>query len=141
MIKDRVNKLAMVHSSIILADLYTLARSHTLCFCLLHVDCRTFGLHITARYVQPALIPTFTCCLWQSAGTYLTISMCIVLSYTYTPPQTVHLMCVLKGGTSFFQDLIHALRQFHDFNSEGTSYVPYTIDFIRAKSYSGTSSR
>eukprot|EP00953_Heterococcus_sp_UTEX-ZZ885_P027650 14810-Heterococcus_DN1.PRE.1 len=54
--------------------------------------------------------------------------------------QTVHLMCVLKGGTSFFQDLIHALRQFHDYNSDGTSYVPYTIDFIRAKSYAGTSS-
>ncbi len=28
--------------------------------------------------------------------------------------QTIHLLCVLKGGSTFFSDLCHALRRFHD---------------------------
>ena len=27
-------------------------------------------------------------------------------------------MCVLKGGASFFQDLVQALRMFHDWNDQ-----------------------
>lgn len=52
--------------------------------------------------------------------------------------QTIHLLCVLKGGSIFFQDLCHALRKFH--NYAGNLYVPFTFDFIRVKSYSGTES-
>lgn len=28
--------------------------------------------------------------------------------------QTVHILCVLKGGSTFFSDLIEAVRRFHD---------------------------
>jgi len=51
---------------------------------------------------------------------------------------TVHMLCVLKGGSIFFSDLLRALRTFHDFNDQ--SYVPFTFDFIRVKSYEGTES-
>ncbi|KAG5186703.1 phosphoribosyltransferase-like protein [Tribonema minus] len=51
---------------------------------------------------------------------------------------TIHLVCVLKGGSAFFQDLLRCLRYFHEFNDE--SYVPFTYDFIRVKSYVGTQS-
>ena len=52
--------------------------------------------------------------------------------------ETIHLMCVLKGGSAFFQDLCSALRKFHDYS--GQNYVPYTFDFVRVKSYEGTES-
>lgn len=29
---------------------------------------------------------------------------------------TIHLLCVLKGGSAYFQDLITALRRFHDYS-------------------------
>lgn len=29
---------------------------------------------------------------------------------------TIHLLCVLKGGSAYFQDLIAALRRFHDYS-------------------------
>ena len=51
---------------------------------------------------------------------------------------TIHLLCVLKGGSAFFQDLQVCLRNFHNFTNQ--DYVPFTFDFIRAKSYDGTSS-
>ena len=51
---------------------------------------------------------------------------------------TIHLMCVLKGGSAFFQDLCNAIRKFHDY-SRGTQ-IPFTFDFIRVKSYEGTQS-
>lgn len=52
--------------------------------------------------------------------------------------QTIHLLCVLKGGSTFFQDLSKALRKFHDYARN--LYVPFTFDFIRVKSYEGTQS-
>ena len=52
--------------------------------------------------------------------------------------QTIHLLCVLKGGSTFFQDLSIALRKFHDYARN--LYVPFTFDFIRVKSYDGTQS-
>ncbi|CAM9559788.1 unnamed protein product, partial [Hapterophycus canaliculatus] len=51
---------------------------------------------------------------------------------------TIHLLCVLKGGSAYFQDLIVALRRFHDYSDH--SYVPFTFDFIKVKSYKGVSS-
>eukprot|EP00611_Tribonema_gayanum_P021156 TRINITY_DN4016_c0_g1_i1.p1 TRINITY_DN4016_c0_g1~~TRINITY_DN4016_c0_g1_i1.p1 ORF type:complete len:234 (-),score=52.07 TRINITY_DN4016_c0_g1_i1:435-1136(-) len=52
--------------------------------------------------------------------------------------ETIHLVCVLKGGNAFFQDLLQSLRNFAEFNDE--IYVPFTYDFIRVKSYVGTQS-
>jgi hypoxanthine phosphoribosyltransferase len=52
--------------------------------------------------------------------------------------ETIHLMVVLKGGSTFFQDLINALRKFHNYTRQ--TYVPFTFDFIRVKSYSGMES-
>lgn len=49
---------------------------------------------------------------------------------------TIHLLCVLKGGSTFFQDLSNALRKFHDYARN--DYIPFTFDFVRAKSYEGT---
>lgn len=71
---------------------------------------------------------------------------------------TIHMLCVLKGkhkpvvptpisnsveiillgGSTFFGDLCKALRRFHDYAR--LSYIPYTFDFIRVKSYEGTES-
>lgn len=52
--------------------------------------------------------------------------------------QTLHLLCVLKGGSAFFHDLVGKLRLFHKYNQ--CDYVPFTFDFIRVKSYDGTQS-
>lgn len=52
--------------------------------------------------------------------------------------QTIHMLCVLKGGSTFFGDLCKALRRFHDYAR--LNYIPYTFDFIRVKSYEGTDS-
>ena len=52
--------------------------------------------------------------------------------------QTVHLLCVLKGASTFFQDLTAAFKRLHGARRE--QYVPFTIDFIRVKSYEGTES-
>lgn len=52
--------------------------------------------------------------------------------------QTVHLLCVLKGGSVFFSDLLKALNT--RFSVMGLDYVPYTFDFIRVSSYEGTES-
>lgn len=51
---------------------------------------------------------------------------------------TIHLLCVLKGGSAYFQDLITALRRFHDYSDH--AYVPFTYDFIKVKSYEGVNS-
>jgi len=59
------------------------------------------------------------------------------------PQTTIHLMCVLKGGAAFFHDLQRHLRTYHDYISpleSSQSYIPFTLDFIKAKSYSGTES-
>ncbi|RLN67023.1 hypothetical protein BBJ28_00024908, partial [Nothophytophthora sp. Chile5] len=50
--------------------------------------------------------------------------------------KTVHLLCVLKGGSAFFHDLVEKLRLFHKYNK--CDYVPFTFDFIKVKSYDGT---
>ena len=52
--------------------------------------------------------------------------------------ETIHLLCVLKGGSQFFQDLQNALRKFHDYARAG--HIPFTFDFVRVKSYEGTES-
>lgn len=52
--------------------------------------------------------------------------------------KTVHLLCVLKGGSAFFHDLVEKLRLFHKYNK--CNYVPFTFDFIKVKSYEGTKS-
>ncbi|ETV96988.1 hypoxanthine phosphoribosyltransferase [Aphanomyces invadans] len=49
--------------------------------------------------------------------------------------QTIHLLCVLKGGSAFFHALIEKLRMFHKYNT--CEYVPFTFDFIKVKSYDG----
>eukprot|EP01039_Chlorochromonas_danica_P005917 gene5917-6515_t len=51
---------------------------------------------------------------------------------------TIHFLVVLKGGSTFFMDLINALRRFHDYAR--LNYIPFTFDFIRVKSYEGTES-
>jgi hypoxanthine phosphoribosyltransferase len=51
---------------------------------------------------------------------------------------TIHLLCVLKGGSTFFQHLSNALRKFHDYKR--SAHIPFTFDFVRVKSYSGTES-
>eukprot|EP00598_Pedospumella_elongata_P012900 CAMPEP_0185012568 /NCGR_PEP_ID=MMETSP1098-20130426/98369_1 /TAXON_ID=89044 /ORGANISM="Spumella elongata, Strain CCAP 955/1" /LENGTH=246 /DNA_ID=CAMNT_0027541633 /DNA_START=135 /DNA_END=875 /DNA_ORIENTATION=+ len=51
---------------------------------------------------------------------------------------TIHLICVLKGGSTFFSDLSSCMKKIHNYNRE--KYIPYTFDFIRVKSYEGTSS-
>jgi len=59
------------------------------------------------------------------------------------PQTTIHLMCVLKGGAAFFHDLQRHLRTYHDYISpleSSQSYIPFTLDFIKAKSYIGTES-
>lgn len=52
--------------------------------------------------------------------------------------ETLHLLCVLKGGSTFFHDLCKAITKFHE--SSGKRHVPYLFDFIRVSSYIGTSS-
>ena len=52
------------------------------------------------------------------------------------PTETLHLVCVLKGGFHFFNDLQKALKSCHESTSNN---VPFTFDFVRAKSYAGTS--
>jgi hypoxanthine phosphoribosyltransferase len=52
--------------------------------------------------------------------------------------KTLHLLCVLKGGSAFFHDLVAKLRLFHKYNK--CDYVPFTFDFIKVKSYDGTQS-
>lgn len=43
--------------------------------------------------------------------------------------ETMHLLCVLNGGSTFFSDLCHAIRKFHDYTRQ--TYVPFTFDFVK----------
>ena len=52
--------------------------------------------------------------------------------------ETVHLLCVLKGGSIFFSDLLKALNT--RFANLDLDYIPYTFDFIRVSSYEGIES-
>ncbi len=55
------------------------------------------------------------------------------------PSSTPHLLVVLKGGSEFATDLARALRRLHAY-SPGNNHVPFTVDYVRVKSYEGTSS-
>jgi hypoxanthine phosphoribosyltransferase len=59
----------------------------------------------------------------------------IVAAY---PTSTPHLLVVLKGGSEFAQDLTHHLRRLHAYR-EG-AHLPFTVDYVRVKSYEGTES-
>ena len=52
--------------------------------------------------------------------------------------RTPHLICVLKGGSIFFSDLLRALNKRHCNSS--LDYIPYTFDFIKVSSYEGLES-
>lgn len=54
------------------------------------------------------------------------------------PDQVLHLVCLLKGGSAFFNDLQQSLREMA--LVAGEHAVPFTMDFLRAKSYDGTES-
>ena len=51
---------------------------------------------------------------------------------------TIHLVCILKGGHTFFSDLCHQMKKYH--SSHSFNYAPFSFDFIRVKSYEGTES-
>jgi hypoxanthine phosphoribosyltransferase len=49
----------------------------------------------------------------------------------------IHILCCLKGGVGFFNDLVMYLKRCY---SRRTPTVPFTFDFIRVSSYKGTES-
>ncbi|CAM9352909.1 unnamed protein product [Ascophyllum nodosum] len=52
--------------------------------------------------------------------------------------RTIHLVCVLKGGSAYFHELVAALRKFSEFSNHDV--VPFTYDFIKVRSYEGLDS-
>lgn len=54
------------------------------------------------------------------------------------PTSTPHLLVVLKGGSEFAVDLTRTLRRLHSFSE--ARHLPFTVDYVRVKSYSGTES-
>jgi len=54
------------------------------------------------------------------------------------PASVPHILVVLKGGNEFAGDLARALRARHA--HAGAASMPFTMDFIRVKSYAGTQS-
>ena len=54
------------------------------------------------------------------------------------PSSTPHLLVVLKGGSEFATDLTRCLRRIHGHTP--LKHIPYTVDYVRVKSYSGTES-
>ena len=54
------------------------------------------------------------------------------------PASTPHLLVVLKGGSEFAVDLTRALRKLHA--STDAKHLPFTVDYVRVKSYVGTES-
>ncbi len=54
------------------------------------------------------------------------------------PGQTVHLLCILKGSISYFNDLMGWLRSVNSCCVVGNA--PFTYDFIRVSSYNGMDS-
>ena len=54
------------------------------------------------------------------------------------PDLTPHMLVVLKGGNEFATDLTRAMRQRHLYS--GRTHIPFTVDFIRVRSYAGTES-
>ena len=54
------------------------------------------------------------------------------------PSSTIMFLVVLKGGNEFATDITRALRTQHGTGS--SARIPFTVDFIRVKSYEGTES-
>jgi len=54
------------------------------------------------------------------------------------PSSTPHILVVLKGGSEFAVDLTRCLRMMHSYTPH--KHIPYTVDYVRVKSYSGTES-
>lgn len=54
--------------------------------------------------------------------------------------KTLHLLCVLKGGFTFFAALQHALINLCAHQRTGTAKYQFSFDFVRVKSYEGTAS-
>lgn len=56
----------------------------------------------------------------------------------------VHLLVVLKGGAEFATDLSRALRRQHAYDAAAPGgaarAIPFTVDYVRVKSYDGTES-
>ena len=48
------------------------------------------------------------------------------------------MLVVLKGGSEFATDLTRSLRKRHTYS--GSTHLPFTVDYIRVKSYEGTES-
>jgi hypoxanthine-guanine phosphoribosyltransferase len=51
---------------------------------------------------------------------------------------SLSLACV-QGGSEFATDLTRAMRKRHTYSGTGV-HVPFTVDFVRVKSYEGTES-
>jgi hypoxanthine phosphoribosyltransferase len=54
--------------------------------------------------------------------------------------KTLHLLCVLKGGSSFFWELQTALINLSSHRRTNTAKFQFSFDFVRVKSYEGTES-
>jgi hypoxanthine phosphoribosyltransferase len=54
------------------------------------------------------------------------------------PDSTPHILVVLKGGSEFATDLTRTLRRLHAYKVH--THLPFTVDYVRVKSYEGTSS-
>ena len=59
---------------------------------------------------------------------------------TDMPGSTPHMLVVLKGGSEFATDLTRAMRHRHTYSGESALHLPFTVDYIRVKSYEGTES-
>eukprot|EP00088_Acartia_fossae_P045126 TRINITY_DN4831_c1_g1_i2.p1 TRINITY_DN4831_c1_g1~~TRINITY_DN4831_c1_g1_i2.p1 ORF type:complete len:224 (+),score=47.33 TRINITY_DN4831_c1_g1_i2:31-702(+) len=51
----------------------------------------------------------------------------------YQVEEPLHVICVLKGGYKFFSDLLDKMNGLNSNHSDGS--VPFSVDFIRLKSY------
>jgi hypoxanthine phosphoribosyltransferase len=49
----------------------------------------------------------------------------------------IHFVCILKGGAVFYHELIGQIRKII---SSSSSPIPFTLDYLRVKSYEGTES-
>lgn len=58
----------------------------------------------------------------------------LVKDYFGTP---LHFICILKGGAVFYHDLIGQIRKIL---SNTPNPIPFTLDYVRVKSYEGTES-
>lgn len=63
------------------------------------------------------------------------------------PDSTPHMLVVLKGGSEFATDLTRTLRRLHTYRfnaavaaAGAAPPLPFTVDYVRVKSYEGTSS-